>query len=404
VKVLVVDEEWPHPPDSGKRIRTWALLARLARSHEIALVHPRRGEGTVDEAVARGAGIRSVPVDLPPIRKRGLRFAWDLARNVFRRVPYMAMAHRSRAVERAVASEASTWKPDLVHVEWTPLVANVPPDVGVPVCVAAHNVEADLWERTVAAQPTFARRAYARLQWKKVARFERAALAAADSVIAVSDGDAARIRTWTGQPRVSVVPNGVDAEAFRPDPGVAPDPDESVFVGSLDWRPNQDAVGWWLDEIWPTIRERRPSATFTVVGRRPPAWLEKRVGAAPGARLFGSVPDVRPHVRRAAVSVVPLRVGGGSRLKICEALALERPVVSTTVGAEGLDVGDGVVLADSPSAFAEAVLRALADPAAARERAWRGRERVLRTHEWGAIAPLQAAAWEATVARGRGAT
>ena len=116
-------------------------------------------------------------------------------------------------------------------------------------------------------------------------------------------------------------------------------------------------------------------------------------------KVIASVPDVRPYLARAAVTVVPLRVGGGSRLKICEALAMERPIVSTTVGAEGLDVGAGVVLADEPTRFAEAVVMTMADAAASNADARIGRERVLATHEWGNIAPIQARAWAEAVAR-----
>jgi glycosyltransferase involved in cell wall biosynthesis len=132
---------------------------------------------------------------------------------------------------------------------------------------------------------------------------------------------------------------------------------------------------------------------FDVVGRSPPEALRARLGAADAVELHASVPDVRPYRARAAVEVVPLRIGGGSRLKICEALAMARPVVSTRVGAEGLDVGDGVRLADGVEEFAAAVIATLAEPAQAAACAWRGRERILATHAWDRIAPLQAAAW-----------
>jgi glycosyltransferase involved in cell wall biosynthesis len=399
--VLVIDEALPYPPDSGKRIRTWELLRRLATEFEITLVHPARGDDVpAASAAARSAGIRTVPVALPEIRKSGPRFAWDLFRNLLGSRPYMAMAHASGAVRDAVASEAAARPPDVVHVEWTPLVVNVPEGLG-PVCVSAHNVEADIWERTVAAQRTAARRWYAGVQAKKVARFERAALAGADAVVAVSEGDAARIRAFAAPPRVVVVRNGVDARAFEPDPAVPREAAEVLFVGSLDWRPNQDAVLWFLSDVWPRVRAARPAAAFRVVGRTPPRWFVEAVDAAPGARVEASVPDVRPFLARAAASVVPLRIGGGSRLKICEALAMETPVVSTTVGAEGLEIGDGAAIADGADAFAAAVLAAIDDPGAALARARRGRARVLASHDWDAIAPVLAAAWRETAASGR---
>ena len=405
LRVLVIDEAFPYPTDSGKRIRTFETLRRLSADFEVALAFHEDAEAASSKAerdeAARGAGIRTVAVPRRPLRKSGLRFAWDLFRNLFLPSPYMVMAHRTRALRRRVREEVASSRPDLVHVEWTPLVANVPRDLAVPVVVSAHNVESDIWRRYGETGGSLPRRAYVAIQAAKVRRFERRALAAADAVLAVSAGDAERIRSWTGQAHVTVVENGVDAERFAPDPSAPVDPDETLFVGSLDWRPNQDAVAWFLDEVLPRVRAGRPSATFRVVGRSPPSWLAARVAAVAGARLDASVPDVRPFVAGAALSIVPLRIGGGSRLKICEALAMGRPVLSTTVGAEGLEVGDGILLADGAEAFAAAVVAALSDPAGCAARAACGRARVLERHEWGRIARVQADAWREAIARGR---
>lgn len=401
MKVLVVDEALPVPPDSGKRIRTFELLRRLAKDHELLLVAPEeRPTPAADLATLHDAGIRTRTVRRRPLVKRGARFAWDLGRNLLHRVPYMVMGHRVAAVRAAIAEEVAREAPDVVHVEWTPLVANLPAWLSIPVVVSAHNVEADIWARTAEATRGALRRLYVRIQLGKVARFERRALAAADAVTAVSEGDAARIRERTGNPHVVVVPNGVDGERFRPDPGARVDPTELLFLGSLDWRPNQDGVLWFLEHVVPAVRARVPSVTLSVVGRAPPPWFAARVGAVAGVAVHGSVPDVRPFLARAAVCVVPLRVGGGSRLKICEALAMARPVVSTTVGAEGLELGDGIVVADGAEPFADAVVRTLSDPAGAAEAARRGRARVLAANEWGAIAPIQARVWADAVARG----
>jgi glycosyltransferase involved in cell wall biosynthesis len=305
-------------------------------------------------------------------------------------------------MRRAVADAALRGDADLVHVEWTPLVANVPEAARVPLVVSAHNVETEIWERYRAQETSPLRRAYVSLQARKVRRMERLAFARADAVLAVSERDAERIRPLARPGAVTVVRNGVDVDGFAPDPRTPVDPEAVVFVGALDWRPNQDGLGWLVDEVWPRVRAARPSATLHVVGRAPPAAFAARLEAA-GARVHASVPDVRPHVRSAAVSVVPLRIGGGSRLKIAEALALGRPVVSTPVGAEGLDVGDGVVLAEGAEAFAAGILAALADPPAAAARAARGRACVLERHAWDRIAPLQGRAWEQALRRRGGA-
>ena len=401
MKVLVLDEALPWPPDSGKRIRTWALLTRLAREAEITLcVHAEGPVSSDGERACREAGLGLLAVPRRPLEKGGPRFAWDLARNLLTRAPYMAMAHRTSAMRAAVADLAAGERPDLLHVEWTPYVVNVPEGLGLPVVVSAHNVESDIWARYRAHARGLLRRAYVAVQHRKVERFERRVLAQADAITAVSAGDAERIRSWAGQPDVTVVENGVDGAYFAPRPDVAAEPRTTLFTGSLDWRPNQDAVVWYLDAIHPLVRARAPDARFVVVGRNPPAWLVEQVRGVPGAEVHPSVPDVRPFVARAALNVVPLRIGGGSRLKIPEALAMARPVLSTTVGAEGLDLGDAVVLRDEPQAFADAVLDAFARPDAWDARARAGRDLVLARYEWGRLAPRLLEVWRRVAARG----
>ena len=280
-RVLVIDEALPYPPDSGKRIRTTALLERLTDAFEITLAYHVE-EADVVEARERAevTGMRLLPVKRKPLVKHGVRFGWDLLRNVPYPGPYMVMAHRTPAMRTAVAKAlASEAKPDLIHVEWTPLVANVPSPAPVPIVISAHNVEADIWRRYKTNESRWARRAYIGLQHKKVERFEREALGGAEAVTAVSEGDAQTIRQATGHAHVTTVPNGVDAGYFRRDPGDAIQPRELVFVGALDWRPNQDGISWFLEEVMPRVRARAEDVVLTVVGRNPPTWL---TGARPG--------------------------------------------------------------------------------------------------------------------------
>lgn len=395
-RVLVIDEALPYPPDSGKRIRTWELITRLAGDFDVTLAYHDDGTTPADAvAAARDAGLTPLAVPRKPLKKRGLRFAWDLFRNLPMRVPYMVMGHRTKAMQEAVAQAHAVSPFDVVHVEWTPLAANVPPGVRRPVVIAAHNVESDIWRRYRENEKKFLRRQYIGIQHNKVRRYERAVLGIASAVTAVSENDASHIRQWTGNANVVTVPNGVNADYFAADPDTAVDPDEICFVGSLDWRPNLDGVVWFLDEVLEPLRARHPGAKVTVVGRNPPSWLLERVAKVKDVEVHGDVPDVRPFVRRAAISAVPLRIGGGSRLKICEALSMARPVVSTRVGAEGLELGDGVTIADDAADFANALADTLADPEAAAAQAARGRERVMATYEWGRIAPIQAELWSA---------
>ncbi len=394
-RVLVIDEALPHPPDSGKRIRTWELLTRLTDAFDVTLAYHDEGATPPEaEAAARDAGLHLLPVPRTPLKKRGLRFGWDLARNLLLPVPYMVMAHRTQALMQAVRQAHAMQPFDVAHVEWTPLVANLGEDWPTPVCIAAHNVESDIWRRYLENEQGFARRRYIAVQYRKVQRFEQRALRDVDAVTAVSVQDAARIQAWAQQDDVVVVPNGVNATYFAPQPDTPRDPERIVFVGSLDWRPNLDGIVWFLDEVLDPLRAQRPGVQLSIVGRNPPRWLEERVEGLGGVTVHGSVPDVRPFVAGASVSAVPLRIGGGSRLKICESLAMQTPVVSTAVGAEGLTLPGGVVIADEPAAFAAALAEALEDPVASMARAHTGREQVLARYEWDTIAPMQAALWQ----------
>ena len=232
----------------------------------------------------------------------------------------------------------------------------------MPVVFFAHNVEHHIWRRLRDIERRWLPRLLLEIEWRKMRRSERRALRDTALTVAVSESDRANLLAEAPSARVVAVPTGVDIEYFRRSPEPEK-PDHLVFSGSMDWFPNEDAVVYFVETILPRITQVRPNVTLTIVGRRP----SKRIMAlADGQRIHvtGTVDDVRPYVREAPVYIVPLRVGGGTRIKIFEALALGRAVVSTTIGAEGLDVDPGthVEIADSPETFAEAVVSLLEDP------------------------------------------
>jgi glycosyltransferase involved in cell wall biosynthesis len=217
-------------------------------------------------------------------------------------------------------------------------------------------------------------------------RFEAAACTQADLTLAVSEADRRLLAATAPAARVAAVETGVDIEYFAPN-GWHEKPATIVFTGSLDWYPNEDAVAHFVDEILPRVRAEVGAARFVVVGRNPSAKLREAAEAA-GAVVTGTVDDVRPYLAEATVCVVPLRIGGGTRLKIFEALAMAKPVVSTTIGAEGLPVtpGEHLVLADGPEDFARAVVALLRDPARRRALAAAGRALVEQRFSWGRVA------------------
>jgi glycosyltransferase involved in cell wall biosynthesis len=204
---------------------------------------------------------------------------------------------------------------------------------------------------------------------------------------AVSERDRDVLRRWNPRASVRVVPNGVDTAFFRPEPGVDPEPGALVFTGLLSYPPNRDAALFFAREVLPRIRRLVPTVTWYVVGRADPD-LVTTLTAQAGVICTGYVDDVREYFRRALVAVVPLRAGGGTRLKVLEAMAMGCPVVSTSLGTEGLPFRDGdeIRLADTPDAFASAVVDLLRHPAAASRLAAAGRRAVLAAYGWDRIA------------------
>ncbi|HTK77060.1 MAG TPA: glycosyltransferase family 4 protein [Gemmataceae bacterium] len=407
--IAVLDEELPYPLTSGKRIRTLNLLRHLARRYRITYLARRNDD--VDEVAAASELFKSLDITpviaAPPVpAKAGFRFYGRLAANLVAPVPYSVATHAGQDFRQAVNDFAARDPVDLWHCEWTPYAAGLrdlrAADTGLRWLVMAHNVESLIWRRYAETERQPLKRWYIRRQWRKWERFERATAAAATCTVAVSPDDARLFHCDFAAQRVAVVDNGVDTTFFRPTPEVPRDPCRVIFVGSLDWRPNLDAVDILLNEIWPKVAHARPVAKLTIVGRKPPEALRRDIAGRPGVELHADVPDVRPHLAGSGLLAVPLRVGGGSRLKILEALATGLPVVSTRIGAEGLSLEPGGhldVVADVDG-MADAILAAMNDPRRAQAQADAGRRRVLERYDWRPLAEKLAAVWDDCLGKG----
>jgi glycosyltransferase involved in cell wall biosynthesis len=248
-----------------------------------------------------------------------------------------------------------------------------------------HNVETMIWRRHVEQSHSLLKKVFFQMQAGKMEAYESRICRTAKHVIAVSEIDATRMKRMFGIETVSSVPTGVDVEYFAP--RGAPPISEMVFCGSMDWLPNVDAVVYFLSEVLPLIRDRLPGATFTIAGRAPGASVLKAARGLTGVRVTGKVEDMRPYLWGAKISIVPIRIGGGTRLKIYECMAAGVPVVSTTVGAEGLSYKDGedIVLADNPGGFASACVRLLCDDAARRTIAHNALQRAQKEFSWQSV-------------------
>jgi glycosyltransferase involved in cell wall biosynthesis len=395
--VAIVDEELPYPPTSGKRIRTLNLTLRLARRHRITYIchrnnNPEEAHTAAAYFAARGIATAVVERAVPP--KSGPAFYARLAANLFSSLPYSVASHTSRELRAALRAHAAAGPVDLWHCEWTPYAQALRGVVAGPRLVVAHNVESVIWRRYHETESQPLRRWYIGRQRRKFERFEAAVLGEAERTVAVSLVDAALLQRDFGVRRIDVVENGVDTGYFRPE-AVRREPGRLLFLGSLDWRPNLDGVRLLLDRVFPAVRAAEPGATLALVGRNPPESLRREVTDRPGVELHANVPDVRPHLARCSAMVVPLRIGGGSRLKILEALASATPVVSTRIGAEGLclEPGRHLTVVEDVDALVPALLQAIRAPQAAQAQAEAGRARILERYDWDTLADQLERVW-----------
>ena len=399
---VIVDGDVSYPPTSGKRLRTLNLMVRLAERHQVTYIGRCQRPGAENRQASeflRDHRIEPILVDDPLPQKKGLLFYGRLAANVVSTWPYSVTSHQSTAMRQAVHAYAAGHKVDLWQFEWSGYLPAISPAISGPRLLMAHNVDTLIWQRYHETARGFAKRLFLKQQARKFERFERWAFSHADRVVAVSVEDAALIRDRFKQPNVDVVENGIDRDYFMAAHGPR-EPSRILFLGALDWRPNQDAVQLLLDKIFPQVLAEEPAAKLVIVGRDPQPGLVERVAIMPQVELHANVPDVRPFLAESGVMTVPLRIGGGSRLKILEALACGLPVVSSRVGAEGLQLipGQHYTVAEEDTMVA-ALVHGLRQPQALQASAAAGRALVLETYDWGALANKLDAVWEKTVVR-----
>ncbi|MGE3275483.1 MAG: glycosyltransferase [Vicinamibacterales bacterium] len=390
MRILWLKSDLLLPLDKGGKLRTWHLMKQLAARHEVtylAFAAPDEPQAHIEGMHEVADRVEVVPrIEAP---KGSLRFYARAARHLADPLPYAVGQYRSAAYRRRIEQLLATETFDLVVADFLCSAVNLPKRLPCPVVLFTHNVESEIWRRHAETAGSPLRRALYAAQYRRMLRYEAQALRDVDGILAVSDADRetfARLYDGVRAGDVHVVPTGVDTAYFAPEPA----PAESrtlVFTGSMDWLPNEDAMVWFCRDVLPAIRAGVPDVRLDIVGRAPtPAVV--RLAAEAGVVVTGRVEDVRPFIADAAVYVVPLRIGGGTRLKIFEAMAMGKPVVSTRVGAEGLPIEDGrhLVLADDPAAFAAAVVRLLGDAGERRRLGDTAHDLVARTFDWSAVA------------------
>lgn len=403
--ILWLKTEFLHPVDKGGRIRTYQMLRAIAREHRVTYLTLDDGTAAPDaESLAREYSERVVRVPFAVAPRGSPRFFAELAGNLVSPLPYAVSRYRSARFEGELRRLAAAGDVDVVVCDFLAPAVNLPPDLPVPVVLFQHNVEAEIWRRHAEVRSNPVAKRYFGIQFDRMVRFEREVCRRVAHVVAVSEADERHFRERYGVAEASAVATGVDTAYFAPSGAAPRRPYELVFTGSMDWLPNEDGIAWFAERVLPRIRAELPEATLTVVGRNPTPAVLALGGGGRGIEVVGRVPDVRPFVERAALFVVPLRIGGGTRLKIYEAMAMGAPVVSTTVGAEGLPLRDGehLALADEPEAFARACVALLRDRARAEALGARAQGYVRAHFDWERVA-ADFAATCARVARRGGA-
>lgn len=389
MKILWLKTELLHPVDKGGKIRSYYMLKELKRSCHITYL--TLDDGTADNKARELANEYCHELVCVPHRQREkftAGFYVELLLNLASELPYAIKKYESPAMRHEITARVAQGSFDVLVCDFLAPAVNVPSGLNCRSVLFQHNVEAMIWKRHYDVQTNVAKRAYLYRQWQKMRAFEAKSCLQFDSVVAVSREDRELMQQQYGVDQIYDVPTGVDTEYFRPSGRLTSQPKNLVFTGSMDWLPNEDAIRYFTAQIMPLIEHAVPGVTLTVVGRNPYPSLVELSERDPSVVVTGRVEDVRPFMEEAAVYIVPLRIGGGTRLKIYEAMAMEKAIVSTSIGAEGLPVTDGkdILLADTPEAFAEAVVSLIRQESSAAELGKQAAAKVRERFGWDTVA------------------
>jgi polysaccharide biosynthesis protein PslH len=368
VKILWVKPGKLLPLDTGGKLRTYNILRHLSSTHDVTYLSYYEGprDRTYEtDVIQKLPG--TIPVHTDGADVSGFGRYFDYLRRLPSPIPYSVSRFTRPQVRQMLADWISQGNFDVAVCDFLASAANFPPNLATPTALFQHNVESQLWSRRARFEAKWFDRLIAKIEAAKMKRYEPAQVRRFHHVLAVSEQDRHAIARMVDPARISMIPTGVDLAKYRYDPQARPAAPLVVFTGSMDWGPNIDGVEYFCKEIWPRVLQQAPQARFRIVGRDPHARVRKLASAS--VEVTGTVASIVGHLSEARVLVVPLRIGGGTRIKIYEGMAMGKATVSTPLGAEGLDVhhGHDILLAEDPRRFAEHVVRLLCDEETRRE-------------------------------------
>lgn len=364
MKILFLSQRFLLPMDTGGKIRTGKILEQLSKLHEITLIsnfEKKKDSQYLDKVQTLCK--KFIPVPWAEINKHSILFFVRLFFQMFSRYPVSALNDYSSSLRKTLEREYDDHRYDLIicdFVQSAMLFRNIK---DVPTLLFQHNVESVIARRHIDRARNVVAKLFWWMQWKKMFLYEKQSCLSFDTVIAVSEADKQQFDLLYGTNNTVTIPTGVDIEYYAPPSEKNEKEANLVFCGSMDWLPNEDAVNFFIDEILPLLKVKIRDINLTVVGRNPSPGMIKKGTSHPEVTLTGWVDDTRPHLNECELFIVPIRIGGGTRMKIFEAMAAGKTIVSTTIGAEGLPVehGANILLVDEPEQFANVIIELLHD-------------------------------------------
>jgi polysaccharide biosynthesis protein PslH len=403
LKILFLSQIVPYPPHGGVLQRGYNIIKELARSNDISLlafIHPEMlpSPELIEESRER---LQSYCVALEYFslwpKKSSLHKLAAYGAAFFDPKPFSTLAHRSSSLAKRMTDLLSSEQIDLVHFDTIGLAPYLPLAQGLPAVLTHHNIESELMARRARAEKTLLGRFYVGLQARRLRRYEKRMSPRFATNIMVSAHDETSLLALAPAATTVVAPNGVDTAYFS----VREEPQEPsiIYTGGMNMFANKDAVLHFIADIWPLVKQKVPGVVFHVIGQDPPSDLLHIAQRDGSVRVHGYVDDVRPYVARAAVYAVPIRVGGGTRLKVLDAMAQGKAIVSTSVGCEGIEVvhGEQIYIEDEDRAFAERVATLLGDQGLRHELGRRARLVAEAKYSWTIIGSVLQNAYQSLV-------
>lgn len=382
MRILFVTPSLPSRPRDGASRRMHGLIAGLARSHTVsvlAFVQPGEDQ-TAAISASRDVCVEVVTVENDRYGLSGRRKRVLQMRSLATPRSFEHLVYYRPALQTALDGMLARTRYDIVNVEFCWMAYPSFP-TAARLVLDEHNIEYDILRRTARSETQTARKLYNVVDYRKLRREERAIWRKFDACCLTSERDERLLRRDLPSTRTAIVPNGADTSFFRPQ-AAPPEPMTIAFFGQISYYPNTDGLLFFLREVMPRLKQTHPRVTLLIIGMSPPEVISAYEGD--DVIVTGVVDDIRPYLERASVIIAPLRIGGGTRLKILEAMAMGKPVVSTRIGAEGIDVTDGqdILLADSAGEFAARVRQVLDDPVLARQLGGAARRLIEQRYDW----------------------